>query len=54
VLSDVPQDDAAERVGDWGGDVFTLPEQTPALVAVRGVVETALVASPAGGGRISA
>ena len=39
-LDNVPQDDAVERAGAAGKDVFGLPEQTPALAAVRGIVET--------------
>ncbi|MFH1922765.1 MAG: AAA family ATPase [Planctomycetota bacterium] len=39
-LGDVPQDDAVERAGAAGADVFSLPDQTPALVAVRSLVET--------------
>jgi CO dehydrogenase maturation factor len=38
-LPDVPQDDAVERAGAAGGDVFTLPDGTPAVVAVRSLVE---------------
>jgi CO dehydrogenase maturation factor len=38
-LPDVPQDDEVERAGAAGQDVFTLPEATPALAAVRRVVE---------------
>lgn len=39
-LADVPQDDQLERAGAAGRDVFSLPEQSPALVAVRNVIET--------------
>jgi CO dehydrogenase maturation factor len=39
-LADVPQDDNLERAGAVGQDVFSLPEQSPALIAVRKVVET--------------
>ena len=39
-LPEVPQDDEVERAGAAGGDVFGLPDDTPALVAVRRVVET--------------
>ena len=46
----VPQDNAVERVGVSGGDVFTLPDQTPALVAVRSAVETARAALSMAGG----
>jgi CO dehydrogenase maturation factor len=38
-LPDVPQDDAVERAGAAGGDVFTLLDGTPAVVAVRSLVE---------------
>jgi len=48
-VPDVPQDDAVERVGVSGGSVFTLPDQTPALVAVRNAVETARAASSVAG-----
>jgi CO dehydrogenase maturation factor len=48
-LPDVPEDDAVERVGVSGGNVFTLPDQTPALVAVRNAVETARAASSVAG-----
>ena len=37
---EVPQDDAVELAGAVGQDAFSLPEQTPALVAVRNVIET--------------
>lgn len=39
-LADVPQDDAVEHAGAVGHDVFDLPDQTPALVAARDLVET--------------
>jgi len=39
-LPEVPQDDEVERAGAAGEDVFSLPLDTPALVAVRRVVET--------------
>lgn len=38
-LPDIPQDDAVERAGAAGDNVFTLPDDTPALVAVRSLVE---------------
>jgi len=38
-LPDVPQDDEVERAGAAGEDVFSLPGDNPALVAVREVVE---------------
>ena len=38
-LPDVPQDDAVERAGAAGGDVFTLPDAAPAVVAVKNLVE---------------
>ncbi len=37
---DVPQDDAVEQAGAAGEGVFSLPEQTPALAAVRDLVKT--------------
>ncbi len=39
-LIDVPQDDDLEHAGAIGKDVFSLPEDNPALVAVRRVVES--------------
>jgi CO dehydrogenase maturation factor len=48
-LADVPQDDELERAGAAGRNVFTLPEQSPALCAVRGIVDTLLVTSAAEG-----
>ena len=39
-LPDIPQDDDVERAGAIGHDVFSLPEQGPALTAVAKVVET--------------
>lgn len=39
-LADVPQDDQLERAGAVGQDVFRLAEQSPALIAVRNIVET--------------
>lgn len=38
-LTDIPQDDEVERAGALGQDVFSLPEDTPALAAVRKVME---------------
>ncbi len=38
-LTEIPQDDQVERAGAVGQDVFSLPEQSPALAAVRNVVE---------------
>lgn len=38
-LPDVPQDDAVERAGAVGGDVFGLPERGPAISAVHRAVE---------------
>ena len=38
-LPDVPQDDEVERAGAAGHNVFTLPGDTPALTAVRRVIE---------------
>jgi CO dehydrogenase maturation factor len=43
-LADVPQDDQVERAGAVGQDVFSLPEDNPALVAVNRMVETLLAA----------
>ncbi len=37
-LPDVPQDDAVERAGAIGQDVFGLPDDGPALAAVRRVI----------------
>jgi len=39
-LGDVPQDDDVERAGAVGQDVFSLPDENPALVAVRNVIQT--------------
>ena len=47
-LPDVPQDDELERAGAVGDDVFSLSDQSPALVAVRKVVQTLFDARPAG------
>jgi len=38
-LPDVPQDDELERDGVAGRDVFRLPDQIPAMLAVRSVVK---------------
>ena len=38
-LPDVPEDDAVERAGVAGADVFTLPDAAPAVAAVRSLVE---------------
>lgn len=38
-LPDVPQDDQLERAGAAGRDVFSLPDDSPALLAVNHVVE---------------
>jgi CO dehydrogenase maturation factor len=46
-LPDVPQDDEIERAGAAGRDVFGLPAESPAIVAVRNVVETLCAASAA-------
>jgi len=35
---DIPQDDAVERAGAEGADVFSLPEESPALAAVRKLI----------------
>lgn len=37
-LLDIPQDDALEQLGAIAGDVFSLPNDNPALAAVRNVV----------------
>ena len=37
-LGDVPQDDEVERAGAVGRDVFSLPEKTPALIAVKNLL----------------
>jgi len=39
-LPDVPQDAEVERAGAAGQDIFSLPTPSPALAAVRRVVET--------------
>jgi len=49
-LPDVPQDDAVERAGTLAGSVFALPGQTPALAAVKEVVERLCAVSSAGVG----
>jgi CO dehydrogenase maturation factor len=46
-LPHVPQDDEVERAGAAGRDVFGLPAGSPAVVAVRNVVETLCAASAA-------
>jgi len=38
-LPDVPQNDALQRAGAVGRDVFSLPEANPALVAVKSLTE---------------
>jgi CO dehydrogenase nickel-insertion accessory protein CooC1 len=38
-LADIPQDDAVERAGALGQHVFGLPEDSPAVAAVRNIVE---------------
>ena len=38
-LGDVPQDGEVERAGAAGQDVFSLPENSPALIAVRNAIE---------------
>ena len=38
-LDDIPQDDVVERAGAAGADVFSLPDQTPALVAAKNLVK---------------
>jgi CO dehydrogenase maturation factor len=47
-LGDVPQDEAVERAGAAGHDVFRLPAHSPALAAVRHVMETLCSATAAG------
>ena len=39
-LADVPQDDDLERAGAAGRDVFSLPDGSPALAAVKKMIET--------------
>ena len=39
-LPDIPQDDAVEQAGAAGENVFALPEDSPALVAVRQLIDT--------------
>ncbi len=41
-LPDVPQDDAVERAGAIGQDVFSLADDSPALAAVRRIVGCAV------------
>jgi CO dehydrogenase maturation factor len=48
-LADVPQDDELERAGAAGWDVFSLPAQSPALMAVRKIVEALWAASASNG-----
>jgi CO dehydrogenase maturation factor len=38
-LADIPQDDAVERAGALGQDVFSLPEDNRAVAAVQSIVE---------------
>ena len=38
-LVDIPQDAAVERAGALGENVFSLPGQTPALVAINNIVD---------------
>lgn len=38
-LPDLPEDQAVERAGAAGADVFTLPDAAPAVAAVRNLVE---------------
>jgi CO dehydrogenase maturation factor len=47
-LADVPQDDELEQAGASGRDIVSLSERSPALIAVRQIVETLLAASAAG------
>ena len=49
-LGDVPQDDDVEQAGAAGQDVFSLSDESPALVAVRKVVEVLRTHEPAPGG----
>jgi CO dehydrogenase maturation factor len=46
-LPDVPQDDQLEQTGAVGQDVFRLPENSPAVIAVRKIVERLRAASSA-------
>lgn len=48
-LPDIPQDDAVEKAGALGGDVFSLPDTCPAMAAVRKVVQALLDALARGG-----
>jgi CO dehydrogenase maturation factor len=52
-LGDIPQDDAVEQAGATGESVFSLPEQSPALCAVRALVEQlgAMAAATSDGSR---
>lgn len=45
-LPDVPQDDAVERAGAAGQHVFTLANETPALAAVRRVLQALRAEAP--------
>jgi CO dehydrogenase maturation factor len=46
-LADVPEDDEVQRVGAAGGNVFSLSDQGPAMLAVRNVLEALCAGSPA-------
>jgi len=46
-LPDVPQDDAVERAGARGRDVFTLPADGPAIVVVKEIIDSLRAASAA-------
>ncbi|MBN2475042.1 MAG: AAA family ATPase [Pirellulales bacterium] len=37
-LADVPQDDELERAGAMGRDVFSVSDESPAVIAVQGVI----------------
>jgi CO dehydrogenase maturation factor len=39
-LPEVPQDNDVERAGALGGDIFSIPDQSPALIGLRNVVAT--------------
>jgi CO dehydrogenase nickel-insertion accessory protein CooC1 len=39
-LGDVPQDDVVEQIGAAGDNVFSIPQESPALSAVKAAVET--------------
>jgi CO dehydrogenase maturation factor len=49
-LPDIPQDDEVERAGAAGESIFSLPADTPAIVAVRQVVQTLRASAPAAAG----